>query len=110
MVHCQLGRCTAMAPLISLVARHGVRWVSGPPWRLSDESPAMACTFPVYITTPPSCTHYLTYTPLSQGVWSQATRHHRGKQFPFAGGVWGDKSGGGGYQQQEWAAMAGVGP
>ena len=49
----------------------------------------MACTFPVYITTPPSCTHYLTYTPLSQGVWSQATRHHRGKQFPCAGGVWG---------------------
>ena len=62
---------------VGLVARHGGRQVGCPPWRLSGESPAMACVFPVCITTLPSCTHYVTYTPpLSQesGAWAQDTK------------------------------------
>jgi len=42
LVVCQWGRCSAMAPLIRLVARHGVRWVSSPPWRALGRVPAMA--------------------------------------------------------------------
>ena len=47
-----------------------------PPWR---------APFPVCITAPPSCSTYLTYTLLSQGVWSHATRHQRENSLPAHG-------------------------
>ena len=54
----------------------------------------MACMFLVHITTPPRSTHYLTYTPLYQGVWSQATVQQRENSFPVQGLYGGENTGG----------------
>ena len=54
----------------------------------------MACMFLVHITTPPRSTHYLTYTPLYQGVCTQATVHQRENSFPVQGLYGGENTGG----------------
>ena len=55
----------------------------------------MACMFPVCITTLPSCTHYVTYTPPCPRSLEPGRKTPKGKQFPCTGGVLGGRTLGG---------------